>query len=211
MAVEPVYDSVYLLTCRHAGYHNETLPVYVVRTTMEDGERRSGLVAADGSWCTGLTYQAADGISTEQILLVDENYLAWICDLDGRVTPSPMQEPLNKLWGDWWMELTSINSTVACMDAPGGGSWFVNFLTGQTRFLPGVSGCWQWTADGGLAVAYEDEKSGYLDCSGDWAIAPQFAYAGEFFGGYAVVNRTSSSPDEVINAQGETVLVSRGG
>ncbi len=193
---DPVYRSVYTengcLVLRRIG-------VWAVPD-------RVTVAAPDGSWVLESEYRAVWSMSDGRLLLADTAGGLWFCDGSGALTPSPLNEELARRQEADWEALLERGSfydgTGIFPEWERSESWLLNAATGEVKCLPDVAYCYGWPDGDPLAVAQSaDEKWGYLDRNGDWAIPPQFRWAGEFRGDCA----------EAELAEGGSALIDRSG
>lgn len=171
----------------------------------------STAAAADGRWVLPEEYKEISPMSDGRLLLVDTGGGVWLCDRAGAVTPSPLTETL-RAYPEIMLTPAEFRSSFQDGTAiyqktlEEGGSWLLNALTGQVRSLPQVGDCWGWPSGDPLAAAQSvDEAWGYLDRNGDWAIPPQFGWAGAFEGDCAMVERAGGGY-ALIDRTGRTVV-----
>ena len=210
LVTDAVYTDIYQPNY-YTGLDTRTLPVYILTsnagTVDADDANKSAVCALDGSWCTELCYTEIFLIDADRLLLVDETAHTWFCDLDGKVTRTPLEPSMTELYGEYWMWMSSLVSDKFCAAAAdGSGQQLVNFSTGEIIPLPEVSFTLPWySGDDCCVAATADNRYGYLKADGSWLIAPQVYYAGEFHGDYATVQRSQDGVWEWIDRSGSTI------
>lgn len=201
---DPIYSSVY----------TENGCLILERTDLVseggwDTQDRVTVAAADGSWVLPEEYLWVWSMSDGRMLLADTAGDLWFCDGNGVLTPSPLTETLSAypeialaqtIHWTHFQDGVAIYHNVSEERVETGG-WLLNAVTGEVRSLPQVIDCWGWTSGDPLTVASAEELYGYLDRNGDWAIPPQFRWAGEFEGDCA----------EVELKEGGSALIDRSG
>lgn len=164
---------------------------------------RFTVAAPDGSWVLEGEYRRVRSMFDGRLVLTDAAGGVWLCDRNGTLTPSPLNEELARRQEADWKTILERGSFY---DGAGvfpewerSGSWLLNAVTGEVKYLPDVAGVGLWGGD--LLAASTGELYGYLDRNGNWAVRPQFQWAGEFRGDCA----------EVTLEEGGSALIDRSG
>lgn len=233
---EPVYEQVYTPSLYRGG-KRDYLDAFLVlgRTkawevqgeTPEDGTWMSGgtrytVAASDGRWVLPEEYAGVWPLSEGKLLLMDEAEALWLCGEDGVPERSPVAVRPSEVWEPSWRAEGfggGFSDGIGVWTAPGDGDYggngctLIDARTGLVRALPDVSWCYSdWYGGEELAVANQRDTdlTGYLDRTGEWAIAPQFRWAYSFEGGYAAVEPERDGGDVLIDRSGAVVVRTEG-
>lgn len=176
-----------------------------------DEPRLCAVAALDGSWCTEQSYLWAGAVGPDRVVLMDQEYRLWFCDLEGNITLTAVDHPITDLWRILFPNSVSLTSVMELNWAPDEkGAWFVNLETGAEVYFENGGGS-EWNRQGELFVLSTEDGYGYIDDQGNWILEPVYAWADDFYGSYGLVQRTHGGPFELIDATGQTVLSADGG
>lgn len=222
---EIVVDPVYQRVEQPAWVDAETgqtrkLPLLLLmENIMEEGgtdcDTYYTLAAEDGSWVTE-PYFYCRVLDGQTILLADEEGHVWFCDLQGSITPSPLEQTLSELVSPWWYYEVDIQPDGLAWGAVydeervrTGQSRLFNVRTGAIIPLPDVQYCHGWYTDDRWAVATDGIGHGYLDRQGNWALLPQYEGAWEFHNDRAIVTLEGGT-HALIDREGSVLLTGWG-